>query len=291
MSWPLVILCYSTTMKNRSYIVLEKQVGETPLSCMETWRATQSPALTDTPLAYAGRLDPLASGKLLVLIGDECKKQANYHGLDKQYEFSVLFGVGSDTGDVMGRIETTSHPLSPSANTLKRAAHALIGNITLPYPAFSSKTVSGKPLHTWSMEGKIGEITIPTYTATIFSLKLKKLEQKSRSLIYSEALTKINSIPPVTELRKALGNDFRREDIRADWAKFSQTGRSNDQFTIATFSCIGSAGLYMRTLASEIGKAVNQDVTTPTLAYYIHRTKIGTYQPLPFGYGFWRKTY
>jgi tRNA U55 pseudouridine synthase TruB len=40
---------------------------------------------------------PMASGKLLVLLGEECKHQENYHSLDKEYEFSVLLGIGSDT--------------------------------------------------------------------------------------------------------------------------------------------------------------------------------------------------
>ena len=46
----------------------------------------------------------MASGKLLILIGDECKNQKKYFGLDKEYEFEVLFGVESDTGDVLGLI-------------------------------------------------------------------------------------------------------------------------------------------------------------------------------------------
>ena len=82
------------------YVLLYKTVGQTPLECMELWRQTK-PELKDTPLAYAGRLDPMAEGVLLVLIGEECKKQADYHNLDKEYEFEILFGVHSDSGDVL----------------------------------------------------------------------------------------------------------------------------------------------------------------------------------------------
>ena len=60
------------------YITLEKAVGETPLSCAEAYRSAH-PELEGTPMAYAGRLDPMASGRLLILLGDECKNQANYH--------------------------------------------------------------------------------------------------------------------------------------------------------------------------------------------------------------------
>ncbi|MCA9363758.1 hypothetical protein KC727_00880, partial [Candidatus Kaiserbacteria bacterium] len=83
------------------YATIEKRIGETPLEAAERLRVTLGLS-ADIPLAYAGRLDPMASGKLLVLIGDECKKQEQYHTLDKEYTFEVLFGVRSDTADVLG---------------------------------------------------------------------------------------------------------------------------------------------------------------------------------------------
>ncbi len=95
----LYLTWYCSAMKR--YVVLEKFVGQTPLECAEAWRA-EHPQYADVPLAYAGRLDPMASGKLLILIGEECKQQARYHGLDKRYEFQVLCGFSSDSGDVLG---------------------------------------------------------------------------------------------------------------------------------------------------------------------------------------------
>ena len=55
----------------KKFVTLEKAVGETPLSALERHRG-EHPELLGIPMAYAGRLDPMASGKLLVLIGDEC---------------------------------------------------------------------------------------------------------------------------------------------------------------------------------------------------------------------------
>ena len=103
----------------------------------------------------------MASGKLLVLIGDECKRQSEYHGLDKEYEFSVLFGISSDTADVLGRLRTLSLVPTVSSEQLAEVAEDLVGDIELPYPHFSSKTVEGKPLHTWTMEGRLEETKFP----------------------------------------------------------------------------------------------------------------------------------
>lgn len=297
------------------YVVLEKQVGETPLSCLENWRAEQIASsrlnleLADVPMAYAGRLDPMASGKLLVLLGDECKKQKNYHGLDKEYLVEVLFGVSSDSGDVLGIVTEEGAPQVSEAD-LRRTLATFIGLTTFPYPKFSSKTVQGKPLHTWTVEGRLNEIEIPTYTATIYRIKLESLITKTRAQVYHEASAKIETIPPVTDPRKALGNDFRRPDVRAAWKAFQEArtctkhhptpssprsdlglegvSTANNQFSIATIRVTGSAGLYMRTLAEEIAKRLN----TSALAYSIHRSKIGNFQQLPFTTGgFWLNTY
>jgi tRNA pseudouridine55 synthase len=278
------------------YIILEKEVGETPLSCAEEYRA-KHPELKGVSMAYAGRLDPMASGKLLILLGEECKNQTAYHGLDKEYEFSVLLGIESDSLDVLGRLGTPNKNLSKddkesvtstsgrleakpkyqeefvTDSSVTLAAQYFIGLINQPYPRFSSKTVQGKPLHTWTMEGRLGEIEIPTKESTVYKLELTKTETLSKETVVKQALEKVNSIPPVTELRKALGNDFRRVDIRQDWNNILYNDSLPDTYQIAHFKCIASSGTYMRTLASELAKKLD----TVGLAWSIHRSIIGTF--------------
>lgn len=254
------------------FVVLEKEVGETPLSCAEAWRATR-PDLEGIPLSYAGRLDPMASGKLLVLIGEECKHQADYHGLDKEYEFSVLFGIASDTHDVLGRLQTSTDKIVTEEHHIAEVAKRLIGSFTFAYPLFSAKTVKGKPLHMWTLEGRLDEIEIPTRTSEIFELELTSIEIKPRQEVAALALQKVNSIPEVTDPRKALGADFRRTDVRADWQDMAMDFSLPTQYTIAHFRCVASSGAYMRTLATVIAR----ELGTTGLAFHIHRTRIGTY--------------
>ena len=254
------------------YILLDKKVGETPLSSAEAYR-TEHPELEGVSMAYAGRLDPMASGKLLILLGEECKNQTNYHGLDKEYEFSVLLGIGSDSQDVMGRLETLKvGPVNRSY--LEEVATGLVGEIELPYPIFSSKTVQGKPLHTWTMEGRLDEIEIPTKKSEIYELEFTKLETLSREEVVQQALAKVNSVPPVTELRKALGNDFRRVDVRKDWDDILNNDSLPGEYQIAHFRCVAGSGTYMRTLSKIIGDKLD----TTGLAWHIHRTKIGKFE-------------
>ncbi len=253
------------------YITLEKAIGETPLSCAEAYR-TAHPELAGIPMAYAGRLDPMASGKLLVLLGNECKVQEKYHGLDKEYEFSVLFGIESDTHDVLGRLAACVST-EIAAEAIIPVIKKLAGLITLPYPHFSSRTVQGKPLHMWTLENRLHEIEIPTKESTIYELELTKLDTKSRTEIADKARAKIDTIPPVTDLRKALGNDFRRVDVRHDWEQIKNDTALPDEYTIAHFRCIASSGTYMRSLAEVIAKKLD----ACGLAWHIHRTKIGVF--------------
>ncbi|MCA9360825.1 hypothetical protein H6785_00230 [Candidatus Nomurabacteria bacterium] len=258
----------------QKYIILEKLVGETPLSCAETYRAGH-PELEGVPMAYAGRLDPMASGKLLILLGEECKNQTSYHGLDKEYEFSVLLGIGSDSLDVLGRLTTNNTAVNCGivAEICESVTQYFIGKVKLPYPRFSSKTVQGKPLHMWTMEGRLSEIEIPTKESEIFELEFTKLEILSKKEVVHQALEKVNSVPPVTELRKALGNDFRRVDVRKDWDDILHDDSLPKTYQIIHFRCVASSGTYMRTLASEIAKKLG----TVGLAWHIHRTKIGEF--------------
>lgn len=270
------------TPSNPPYVTLEKNVGETPLECVEKWRANE-PALAGVPLAYAGRLDPMASGRLLVLIGDTCKNQESFHNLDKAYTFEILFGVGSDSGDVLGVISEAAER-TPEESAVAAAIASTTGEVTLPYPIFSSRTVQGKPLHTWALEGRLSEIIIPTKTSEVYSLTQGKSRRETRAAITAFARAKIASLPPVTDPRKALGNDFRRPLVLESWATFLSKGDADDEFLIVTLQCIASSGTYMRSLA----EAIAAKVGTKGLALSIHRDTIGIYDKATLS---WRKEF
>jgi tRNA pseudouridine(55) synthase len=263
------------------YITLEKAVGETPLQCVEAYRATH-PELTGVPLAYAGRLDPMASGQLLILVGDECKRQTEYHSLDKTYEFSVLIGISSDTGDVLGRLATDPQPPSPTDDLLQGIATELTGPITLPYPAYSSKTIQGKQLHQWALADELHTITIPTKTSTIYELTYRHSITIARDELCQLARQKIDTLPPVMEASKALGRDFRRTDIRVDWQQVAANDSLPHQYHIAHFTCTCSSGTYIRTLSALIATRLG----TQGLAWHIHRSAIGRYHD-----GEWQRRY
>lgn len=266
------------------YVVIEKHVGETPLSAMEAWRIRQNIS-REIPLAYAGRLDPMASGKLLVLIGDECKRQKTYHAFDKEYVFEILFGFKSDTSDVLGLADRAAAYKTSTAPELHRALRTFLGTHTFSYPRFSAKTVRGIPLHEWTLRGDLPDSEVPTYDATIQSIRLDSIREETSVDILKNILERIDLIPPVTDPRKALGADFRRGDIIPKWHALLDDSATS--YSIATVTATVGSGTYIRSLAPAIATALG----TLGLAYSIHRTKIGTYRSLPFHTGIWLKTF
>src|SRR3989344_6100075 len=88
----------------KKVLILNKKEGETPLGALEKFRA-QDKKYKGVKMTYAGRLDPMANGLILILAGDETKNKDKYLALDKEYYFSVLFGFATDTYDILGKIQ------------------------------------------------------------------------------------------------------------------------------------------------------------------------------------------
>lgn len=78
----------------------------------------ENPQHKETKMTYLGRLDPMAEGLLLVLSGDTRDKN-KFLDLDKTYEFEVLWGVSTDTYDVLGQVESMDSTVSVTSRKLE----------------------------------------------------------------------------------------------------------------------------------------------------------------------------
>ncbi len=264
---------------NKKFLVLNKKVGQTPLEVIENFKKENS-AYENEKMAYAGRLDPMAEGKMLVLVGDECKKRDKYLNLDKEYEVEILLDFFSDTGDVLGlgnffendrkNIEVQKASLF-APKKIQKILNSFKGKNLFPYPLFSSKTVLGKPLFLWKLEGKENEIEIPKKEVEIYYLKFLEKREISKKDLEKYIFEKIEKPKKVEEKSKQLGADFRRAEIRQKWKKVFENFPENKKFTILKIKCRCSSGTYMRVLSEQIAEKLE----TKGLALSIKRTKIG----------------
>ena len=269
----------------KKFVVLDKSAGETPLRAIEIWKK-QHPEYAKTPACYAGRLDPMASGKLLVLLGDACKRQRAYTNLDKEYEIEVLLDIGSDTGDALGVPEYVREETVVDERNLADLLRRELGAHLRAYPAFSSKTVNGKPLFLYALAGTLASIKIPEHIERIYRIRHHDSQHLSCAELESRVSKFLDRVPRTDEPSKRLGEDFRVDAIRAHWTALLKTAQGRN-FTVLRLQVRCASGTYMRSLAGRIGESLG----TKALALSIHRTKIGNYIPVWSGTGFWLRTY
>ncbi len=86
---------------------------------------------TENKISYIGRLDPLASGIIIYLEGDELKDRDKYMHLDKTYKFNIVLPA-----------VVFPHPLSPTnPNVSPLAMENEIPSTALTVPVFLLKTI------------------------------------------------------------------------------------------------------------------------------------------------------
>ncbi len=249
----------------KKVFILNKKEGETPLETLESFRKSHK-EYKDLPMTYAGRLDPMASGVLLVLAGEECKNKQEYLNLDKEYEFEVLFGFTTDTYDILGKvtnglIRANSGIVSREdlEKRIKSNLKFFKGKFMQKYPMYSSKTVQGRPLFEYARAGE--GVESPKHEVEVKSLKLLKINKKCGDVLFRSFEKRI---------RKVKG-DFRQREILKLWDK--KLKNSEEKYFIASFQIKCGSGTYVRSIANGLGERIG----VLALALSIKRTKVGKY--------------
>ena len=254
----------------KKVIVLNKKEGETPLESLEKFRK-KNKEYKDSSMTYAGRLDPMASGVLLVLARDEIKKKEKYLNFKKEYEFEILFGFTTDTYDILGKVvkNTQGFPVYKKSDLKKLIKDNLkyfTGKFKQKYPLYSSKTVKGKQLFQYARSGEV--VLAPEREVRVDSLKFNKIKTINKNKLLENIEKRINKVK----------GDFRQKEILKIWRKKLSQGPSlrkkEEKLYIASFKIKCGSGTYVRGIADSLGKRIN----IPALAFSIKRTKVGRFE-------------
>jgi tRNA pseudouridine55 synthase len=184
-----------------------KKTGETLAVLVKRLRTEQS-FREDLPITYAGRLDPMAEGLVLLLTGEDCKRKDEFLGLDKTYKFEVLFGVTTDTLDMLGIVTETEKYL-PTEEEIKQYLEIIKNTREFSYPAFSSKPVEGLPLFVHAKNGSLPK-EMPTIKGEIKNISLKSIKDTNFKKAVEEKM----------EIIKNVQGDFRQKQILNSWQEF-----------------------------------------------------------------------
>lgn len=249
--------------KDEKTILAYKPIGFTPLEAIN-YIKDKHQEYARNKLGYAGRLDPMAEGLLLLLIDEENKNKVEYERLTKTYKFSCTFGIETDTLDVLGVIThvDTNYPVDTIHIALQDKLQLVQGDVVLPYPLYSAKRVKGKPLYYWARRNKLQEITIPTVRVHISTISLGGFREITGKDLGEEAISRIQRVR----------GDFRQDEIINSWEKF-MNDYSSEKFVTAEITAEVSAGTYIRSICQRLGQVLN----TSAIATNINRIAIRDY--------------
>lgn len=238
--------------------LVDKPVVWTPLQALEELRQLES-MTEDMSLTYAGRLDPMAEGLLLVLAGPRVHEKDAFLKLDKQYEVTALLGVETDSHDLLGLpTVSTSLVLPLNSPKVEEVLGTFVGVNTFPLPAFSSPLVQGKPLFWWK-RNKPGEVESPLRTSRVYDISDISLSNVTAAELYEYIF---RTVPQVQ-------GDFRQETILPAW----QAVLNSQNFQVVKFMVYCESGTYVRSLVHELGKRLG----TNACVYKLRRIKVSGY--------------
>ncbi len=106
---------------------------------------------------HAGTLDPLASGILPIALGEATKTVPWLMEARKTYIFTIKWGVSTDTQDREGKSIAES-PVRPTAEAIRAALPAFIGEIQQIPPQFSAVKVDGERAYDLARAGETVEL-------------------------------------------------------------------------------------------------------------------------------------
>lgn len=244
------------TIDSGAYLVV-KQRGETLASLLDNFRHERNLG-SDIKVTYAGRLDPMAEGLVIILVGNSRFEKDKLLNLSKVYEIEVLIGVSTDTADALGIVTKSDFRKFDTENILS-IVKEMEDIRELPYPKYSSIPVLGKPLFVHARQGNDVEIPIKKikiFKTELIDIKTAKINELSQNIIRDI---------------KNVSGDFRQEEISRCWQKFAD--QNQDVFLIKIRAEV-SSGTYMRSLAVWLGEKMGM----PALAYSIRRTRVGNFE-------------
>jgi tRNA pseudouridine55 synthase len=171
-------------------------------------------------VGHTGTLDPFATGVMVILVGRATRLAQFLDKDEKEYEAVVRFGFETDTGDVTGTPKDLSAAGPAQAGPLDEGPHAA---------GISEKLASiDWPQVLSRFRGEIEQVP-PMYSA-------KKVAGKK---LYEHA-------------RK--GEVLERTPLKVTISKLDLLGTDDDAIRIRV---VCSAGTYIRTLAEDIGRAID----------------------------------
>ncbi|WP_260597045.1 tRNA pseudouridine(55) synthase TruB [Sphingomonas endolithica] len=213
------------------WIILDKPLGlGSTQGVSAVKRALRDGGYGKFKVGHGGTLDPLATGVLPIAIGEATKLAGRMLDSDKVYEFTVRFGVQTDTLDLEGK-EIASSEVRPTLAAIEAVLPRLTGLIEQVPPAYSALKVDGQRAYDLARAGE--EVVLASRSVVIHALTVRHPSEGW-------------DLPGESAPTPARDPSLRRGDHGA--------GRTLEEITLTAHV---SKGTYIRSLARDIAIALN----------------------------------
>lgn len=182
--------------------------------------------LNTKKIGHTGTLDPLATGVLVLCVGESTKLVEILTNHDKEYIAEITLGLKTDTLDITGKI-LDSVSVKIEKEKIIQVLNSMIGIYNQTVPIYSAIKINGKKLYEYARNNE--EVTLPKRQVEIKDIKLisdiKYVDNKTifsikctvskgcyiRSLVNDIAI-KLHTIGVMSKLNRTRLGDFKIED-------------------------------------------------------------------------------
>lgn len=148
-------------------LVIDKPGGVTSRDAVNTVQAWLPPR---TRIGHTGTLDPLATGVLVVCIGQATRLAEYVQAMPKQYRSTFLLGAQSDTDDADGQITRVEGVTPIELSRVEAALRAFAGEIEQTPPAHSAAKVAGRRAYKLARRGQ--PVELQPRRVTVYSIEI-----------------------------------------------------------------------------------------------------------------------
>jgi tRNA pseudouridine55 synthase len=105
-------------------------------------------------VGHAGTLDPMATGVLLVCLGQATKLVPFLQGGHKTYSGRLVLGLTTDTDDITGTVTAKKTGIKVSRDEIHRFMREFVGTIEQVPPQYSAIKINGRPAYEMARRGE-----------------------------------------------------------------------------------------------------------------------------------------
>ncbi|MFC1708534.1 tRNA pseudouridine(55) synthase TruB [Candidatus Omnitrophota bacterium] len=133
----------------KGIIVIDKPSGITSFDVVRKVRSK----FKIKKVGHCGTLDPLATGLLVILLGQDTKLFSKFSTFDKAYKATLELGVSTSTGDCQGEVSERKEVEGIIVGDIENIFKDFMGEITQVPPMFSALKYHGKKLYELARQG------------------------------------------------------------------------------------------------------------------------------------------